>query len=312
MSFKPPDNTILKEVMVQSALNIPVNSAEISLANFKGADFKPADPVTIELGADGKTQKVFTGEVGAVEHALNSIKIIAVSGVESLTRSYCEMDFENKGTGDICKEMVANSKAAQGKIEAGITFPRYVISGGKNIWQQLKLLSHYSGTDLYTDASDKVNFTKYKKSSGATFNYGVDILEAEKEVVVPTIDGVEVYGDSPAGQGQSDEANFWFKKEELVGKAGKTSGTILRRSVFAARNKKLCETIAKNLFDTSNNTATGRVLIVNGEGVGLGQTITLKDVPVKDVNGSYKVTALKHQLNENSGFTTEILWEEKA
>jgi hypothetical protein len=311
-TFKSQDNTILKELMVNSALNIPVNSAEISIANIDGADIKLGDPVTIELGADGNTKTVFTGKVGAVAAALNLTQIVAVSGVEPLTRNYCDMTFENKSAGEIFKQMMAISNAATGKVEDGVKFSRYVITNGKNIWQHLKLLSQYSGTDLYTDAGDKVNFIKYQKSSGITFTYGETILEAEKETVAPPIDGIEVFGESPAGQGQSDEANFWFKKDEVIGRAGKTSGTVIRRSVFAARNKNLCDTIAANLFDDANIKATGRVVVLNGESIELGRTITLKNVPVKGIDGSYKVTAMKHLLNEQSGFTTEILWEEKA
>ena len=80
----------------------------------------------------------------------------------------------------------------------------------------------------------------------------------------------------------------------------------------SARNKQLCSTIAKNVLDSWSSTANGRALVLNGEDVSLGGTVSFKDVPAGGLDGSYKVTAIKHSLNEKYGLTTEINWEETA
>ncbi len=306
------DKAVLKELQVNSALKVPVNTAEILLVNYKGAAFKPTDKVAIELGLDGKNSKVFTGVVDSVEHSLNTIRIISFSAIVALTLKQSNEVFENKSTGDICKQLVSGSKLTTGKVDDGVTFPRYVLNGNRNIWQNLDQLASFSGTDLFADKDDKINFVTYKSSGAAIFNDGEQILDLEKELMEPPYDGAEVYGESPAGQGQSDEAVFWFKKEEVVGTAGKTSGTVARYVIASARNKQLCSSIAKNLLNTSSSTANGRALVLNGEKVSLGGTVNFKGVPDKGLDGFYKVVAINHQLNEKYGFTTEIMWEETA
>ena len=115
-----------------------------------------------------------------------------------------------------------------------------------------------------------------------------------------------------AGQGKGDEASYWLKKDEVVGAAGKTSSKVARYTVYAARNKQLCDAIAKNILRTVSRKATGRAVVLNGETVVLGGTVTFKGIPGKGMDGSYKVTAIKHQLSEKYGFTTELMWEETA
>ena len=42
------------------------------------------------------------------------------------------------------------------------------------------------------------------------------------------MDGVEVYGSSPAGQGQGEDASSWLTKKDVKGAAGKSTGRVHR------------------------------------------------------------------------------------
>ncbi len=308
-TFKSSD-TVVKELSVKHTLSTPVGSAELLLAPSDKTTVKVDDPVVVELGADSKTKKVFTGLVRSVGHSIEGLSVYATSSSEALTRMYVDTVFENKSCGAIAKDLIGKYEATAGTSEDGITFPRYIISSNRSVWKHIKVLARYSGFDAYTDVEDKFHFKKYAKAPGQAFNFGENVLEVEKEERKPLIDGVLVFGDSPAGQGQSDEANFWMKKTEVKGTAGKTSGAISTLSVFAARNKDLCDQVAKNIFDSSQLISTGRALLLNGESVALGQTISVKKMPNKSLDGDYKVTSIHHLLNSKAGYTTEITWEE--
>ncbi len=309
-TFKSSDKTLVKELSVHHTLSTPVSCAELLLAPSDKSAIKADDPVTIELGADSKTKKVFTGLVRFVGHSLTGISVYATSASEALTRMYVDTVFENKSCGAIAKDLIGKYEATAGTSEDGITFPRYIITSNKSVWKHIRQLAKYSGFDVYTDVEDKLHFKKYMKSPGEAFKFGENVLEIEKEEKKPTLDGVLIFGDSPAGQGQSDEANFWQKKTEVKGTAGKTSGNISNLAVFAARNKDLCDQVAKNIFDSSKIKATGRALVLNGESAALGKTISIKKMPNKALDGDYKITGIRHLLNDKTGYATEIMWEE--
>ncbi len=306
-TIKTPNGTTLKELTVHNALKTPVASASIVLTDSVSA--KHGDPVSIELGNRKQTKKVFTGVVKSIEHALESTTIYATSGMESLTRYYADTVYENKSCGAIFKDLAGKIKAKTGNASDGVTFPRYILSSTRSAMRELQVLASYSGTDIFSDENGSFHFQVYKKSPAATFSYGKDLLEVEKESVTPPLDGIVVFGESP-GTSASDEKNHWLKKEEIKGTAGKSRGIVYRYTVYAARSKDLCTTIAKNLLKATTVKAHGRALVLNGEQVSLGKTISLKGVPEKSINGNYKVTSIQHRLTMSEGFTTQINWEE--
>ncbi len=308
-TYATPNSPSLQTLTVHNALAVPVSSAEIVLAVHD--TFTPGQAVSIALGNGNNTSTVFTGMVKATEQDLHNTTVYACSTMEPLTRLYIDAVYEGQSCGAIFSEVAGLVKASTGPAEAGVTWPRYVLNSSRNAWQHLHLLASYAGADLYTDANDQLQFALYQQGTAAAFTYGQDILEAHKEAYQPGVDGVVVYGDGP-GSSTSDETNTWFKKEAIQGTAGKTSGTVQRHAVYAARSQELCTTIAKNLFTATQSTAKGRALVLNGQAAQLGKTITLKGVPATGIDGSYKITAIHHQVTQQAGYTTEIEWEATA
>lgn len=308
-TYQSPDSTLLVTVSVQHTLGVPNSTAEISVAD-PAANVKVGDAVSIKLGSEGSLSPVFKGVVQEVETHLEGVQVWAGSSAAILSRQRVDALFENESTGALIKAIVADGKATAGTAEDGLTFPRYVITREKSAWRHMRELAQYSGLDLYLDTEDKVNAKAYAESNGASFTYGENLLELEKRSLEVDVEGVVVHGDSPAGQGQSDEAVFWFKKEAVSGNAGKASGHVQCHTLMAARNQDLCKQIAQNLFDATQTQAVGRARVLGGEKVALGQTITFLQAPTSAMNGSYKVTAVLHELNPEDGFTTEITWEE--
>ncbi len=299
------DRTTLKSLQVHSTLKTPVNQAIIVLA--VNESFGTGDPVSIALGHDGKTEKVFTGEVRSVEYSLEATTVSATSTASLFTGYYLDKGYEKQSCGAIVKDLAGMVGVRTGTVAEGITFPFLTLSGAYSALHHLQTLAAYSGADLFSDPEDQLYMAPYAQKPGKIFTYGESILEVEKETLEPEVDGVVVFGEST---GKGDEGDYWFKKAEVKGTAGSTKGAVKRLAIYAARTKDLCKTLATNLYEATRIKARGRILVLNGEKATIGGTISLKGLPEKSANGSYKVTAIRHVINRDEGFTTEINWEE--
>src|SRR6202011_3309440 len=136
--------------------------------------------------------------------------------------------------------------------------------------------------------------------------FGRNILTFEGRMKDPGVDGVEVYGESPASQGQGDDANSWLSKKEVKGAEGKSSGNVLRVSDHVARTESSARAIAKNLFDAAQGDLEGTVKAIGAAKVRLGDAVKVSGMSDSSLNGTFKVTAVRHTLNVASGFTTSI------
>jgi len=159
------------------------------------------------------------------------------------------------------------------------------------------------------DAEDQAVFMKYAPKNKHALTYGVEILAYAHESRPPVVEGVEVYGSSPAGQGQGEDASPWLTKKEVKGAAGKTSGAVLRVVDAAARNQNLAGDLAKNIMGAYRVKAQGRLRVLGAPEVQLGDAVKLGKLPVAAHNGEARVTSMRHRLDARHGFITNLLWE---
>ena len=55
--------------------------------------------------------------------------------------------------------------------------------------------------------------------------------------------------------------------------------------------------------------ADGRVLVAGYPAAKLGDTVTLSDLPNKDLNAKYQIHAVTHRITKRNGFTTAISFQ---
>ncbi|MEM9337540.1 MAG: hypothetical protein AAGA66_02345 [Bacteroidota bacterium] len=304
-TYQTPGAAGLKSLNTYSTLTTPVNSAIIELTGMETTG--TGDEVKVKLGSEGKTTLVFTGVVRSVTYSLESTTVYATSASEPLTRYQVAVAYENQAAGAIVKDLADQLGLSVGKAAEGVQFPRYTLTAKQAAWHHIKTLGAYSGVDSWSDETDTLQFTPYVSKPSNPFTYGVDVLETEKEAVSVTLDGVVVFGES---DGQEEES-FWLKKATVKGTAGKTTGVVKSHAIYAARTEDLCKKIATNLLEAvTQRKSRGRTRVLNGEQVRLGATFSLKGAPENILNGNYKVVSVRHELNPEEGYTTEINWEE--
>jgi len=292
-----------------AALGIPVNTCRIVLASQSPFSLNPDDAVSVELGYDGTPTKVFTGKVATVERGIERITVNAASAFSALTAARYNCLYEKQNAGDIAGDLLGRLQVDKGAVATGEKFASFSVSGQRPVWDVLFELARRCGFDFYADVEDKAVFEQYAARKTHGLEYGVHLLDFVQDSLAPALDGVEVYGESPVGQGQGEDASSWLTKKEVKGAAGKTAGNILRLSDAAARTQDLVRAIAGNILQAHQTRRRGRLCMLGNPEVQLGDAIEVSKLPDSAQNGTYKVTGVRHRLNARVGFVTGIGWE---
>ena len=308
-SFRSGQSSALLELSTSASFDVPVNGCRLVLHPEADVKARPDDEVTVEIGYDESLSRVFTGRVASFEQGLRQIRVEALGSFTALTTARFNLLYEKQTAGDVVKDVLGKLELKKATVEDGVKFATYVLHDGPTVWDHLRGLARRCGFDFYADAEDQAVFMKYAPKKKHALTYGVEILAYAHESRPPVVEGVEVYGSSPAGQGQGEDASAWFTKKEVKGAAGKTSGAVLRVVDAAARNQNLAGDLAKNIMHGYEAEAQGRLRTLGAPEVRLGDAVKLGKLPVAAHNGEARVTSVRHRLDARHGFITNLLWE---
>lgn len=302
----------LLDLRSEAALTIPVNRCALVIAAPLEKAIAPADPVMVSLGYDDQTTPIFSGQVKTVRWSLDQVYIEAHSQFTALTQAYFNLLYEKSTAGDIVKNIAQNRlKLKTQTIENGLKFPSYALGDRYSAYDHLQQLARQCGFDLYADPADKVVFAPYKLGQAAKFTYGLDLLGYTCDRQIPAVAGVEIYGESPASQGQGEDATSWLTKNEVKGTAGKSTGTLYRQFDATARTQAAASKIAQACLDRKTPKRYGSIKGLGNAQVRMGHSVALVDLPTTDHNGTFKAIAVAHRLNQQQGFWTTVHWEEQ-
>ena len=300
--------SLLLDLRVDMAM-FKANIARIRLLAQTGPEIKRGDEVVVKLG-DRETNQVFKGEVSEITFGIRHIDVLAISRLALLANNRVNKLFEQTKAGDIINDFSAEVGLDTSQIDAGTTYASYTADAKKNQLEHSIQLARREGFDLYTDEKDALYFAKPKVGEIHLLRYGAEILDAQKLDDIPEVEGVEVYGESPASLGQGDDAYSWLTKSEVKGNAGSSSGNVRRIVDPAIRDVSSAGLAAENIYARLSQTQKGKLSILGNPNIYLGDTINVSGFPQSNYNGSFKVVRLIHRLNKKHGFTTEIFWEE--
>jgi len=303
--FSSDNSSHLLDLETRASLSVPVHCCRIVLD--ATITLKPGDEVKIELGYDNTLSRVFTGQVASFEQGIQSIKIESLGSLSALTTARFNLLYEKQTAANIVSDILKRLNVKTEQIETGLQFATYIFGDNRNVWEQLQELAQRCGFDFYANEEDKAIFKKYSPSLTHELKYGVHILEFEQTTAPPVRDGVEVYGESPVGQGQSEEASAWLTKKAVKGKAGKSAGNVLRLIDASLRNKRLAQEVAENLMNAIHK--RGKVRALGAPEIKLGDALQIAQMPISSQNGTFKVTGVRHRLNGHGGFTSEVFYE---
>lgn len=309
-TYTANDQTLLLDLRSQASLNVPVNTCQIVLGIPKNLQVSPKDPVSIEIGYDKQTTLIFTGRVTCVDWEIDRVNIEAASAFTDLTLLRLNRVYEKSHGGDIVKDILRQAKLTVGKVDNGIKFSVYTVGDRQTAWDRVHNLAQQCGFDIYANDRDRAIFSRYTAAATHTFTYGEDLLKYNSKQPQKGIEQVEIYGESPASQGQGEQAYSWLTKNEVKATAG-SGGNVLRLADPTARSQAVAQNIARGRLSHLKQKQEGQITAIGAANVKLGDAIQITKMPVSKQNGTFKVTGVKHILNRHQGFLTTINWEEK-
>ncbi|HEY9734629.1 MAG TPA: hypothetical protein V6D06_00050 [Trichocoleus sp.] len=308
-SFSADRGSPLLDLRVESSLTVPVNEAVLTLNAVEPIPLKLGDPVTVDLGYGKNLARVYSGTLSAITRGIDRVCIESHSRFRGLAQAHFNLLYEKSTAGDIVKDLAQRLKLTVGTVESGLKFPAYALGDHRSAYAEARSLADLCGFDLYANPQDQVVFAPYKSGTPQECRYGTDLLAYHRTAQPPLPDGLEVYGESPASQGQGEQAASWLTKEEVRGRAGKTAGVVVRRAEPTARSQNLADQIAKALFKAQAKQQQGWVRILGNPQVTLGGALKITQMPLTADNGTFKVTGLRHQISRRQGFCTTVNWE---
>lgn len=308
VSYTPNSDSKLIRLRVNSSTKIPVNCCSIDLTTPQDLSFTLGDTVSIELGYDQQTTKVFTGLLTHIKGRFDRLTLTAESSFKTLIQSSFNLLFEKSNASDIVQDIASNRlKLKVNKADTGLKFPVYSIGHHKTAYDHLFYLAKQCGFELYANHEDQLFFAEHKAETTHSFNYGETIISLITDSYKPSMDGIAIYGESPAGQG--DDAVSWLAKKEIKGISGKTSGVILEMADSTAKTVDLASKIASGYLSHYGTKNRGSIQVLGEPKIKLGDDLKLDKIPVKSYNGTYKITGFNHHLSQSKGFITTITWE---
>ena len=156
---------------------------------------------------------MFTGTVSRVAHSLGRMEIEGAGAFSRMAAARLNLLYEREAAGNIASDVLGKLELTKGTVESGITFPVFALHAGASAWAQLHELARRCGFDLWADVDDKAHFRPCEGGGTHALTYGTDLLAWEHAALEPAADGVLVLGESPAGQGQSDDADLVADEE---------------------------------------------------------------------------------------------------
>lgn len=299
--------SILTDLQVQAGV-YEVNNASIKMSIQDNVSVAAGDDVSIEIGVRD-TELVFSGKVREVKTGFREMEVYAESSLSNLAKIRTNKLYEQQKAGDIVRDFAGQGDLETGLIQFGLEYPAYAADEGKSLFQHLIKLAQWDGLDAYADHQDRLVFARFLGGTVHLLNYGGEIIDFKAKNHTVPVDGVEVFGESPASLGQGKEAHTWLTKKEVKGAAGSSDGNVFRVFDPALRDLSSVTLVAQNLYQQMSKTKTGDLQILGRPGVRLGDTIMLNGLPASEFNGAYRVWKIKHRLNKKTGFTTQIHWK---
>ncbi len=303
-------NTV-ETLTLEAGLGPSVDRVEARLAAVQQAPV-PAigDAGSVSLGySDAAAETVFTGQVEAVGRSIHgATHVVASNGGALLSRLRINQSYEQQKAGDIVQDLAGRAGVSAGSVEAGVTFPFYVVDDRRTAYQHIAALARKCGFSAYFTPEGELTFAPITPGQPVqSFTYGVDILALQVYEAAPGLGQVTVVGEGAAGS-QGQDAWSWLVQDPgpVTGTGGQGAPQRLVRDP-SLRSQDAAQKAAEGIASASKLLdITGVLLVPGAPRVVVGGTIEIADAPVEALNGQALVRRVRHRFSKREGFTTLV------
>ena len=294
----------LVALQVDRAKNAGADWATVTIGRAQAVPVAAGDPATVELGWDGDTTLVFTGQVEAITQEIAGTTVTAAGSQGKLMRRRPDRTFTSQSAGQVVSGLAGDAGVPTDNVDDGIDLPSYYADSARRAWEHCLGLARRCGFDCYANADGTLVFAPFTTAvADQTFRYGAEVLAASLQRWRPG-GGVIVVPESPASS-QGDDTSAWLVKDPspYQGQAGDTATLVLSDPVL--RTKDAAQSAAAGLLAfQQRQVVTGEVELMGTPGLTLGQAIALSGMPEDSWNDTYQVVAVRHVLDGRRGFRT--------
>jgi phage protein D len=294
------------QIRVELNMDIPSDICHLGLGiSSKVSEVKLSDPVSISLGYDTKT-KVFTGTVESLVPEFNArtqqLTIEGLSQMQKLQKQRLTQTYLNQNAGEIVKDICNKAALSVGKVEDGLSLPRYHISRDVPSYHYVKELAIVSGFDLYMNTSGELIFKEFKSENVHELEFGNQIIKLESLHYSPP-GAVKVYGESPSSSMGSDTSH-WLSKDKMEGTAGDGEGPVFYDA--AIRDQDTADSAARARLARARQTFWITTLAIGVPEVKIGDSVSFKGFDLDKLNSEFKIRSIEHRLLKGRGFMTRL------
>lgn len=316
-------------VRVERDMDVAADAAEARL--MERPDAAVGDAVEIDLGHDGQTERVFTGELVELAPTLSGARLRALGAMNKLLNHRQSATYEDQSAGSIVNDLVGAAGLDIGEVSDGPELPVFAVDRRCSAWAHVKSLADRLGYELYCDREGKLQFRAHGSAAdldsagglsalagaaasalgvgaaGEGYAFRKHLLRLEAARRAPALGGVTVGGESPSST-EGDATAHWLTRNDadFRGSAG-NGGPESLYGDGAARTKDLADRFAAGLLSRANRHAREITFRILGRpSLDLGQGLQVSDVPDALGNGSGYVRALRHRFDSEAGFITEV------
>jgi hypothetical protein len=274
----------------------------------RGEAVSHGDVMTVELKVGDSSAKVMTAEVQALESGFEQMRVTGRTGMQKLASMRINQVYENQNLGQIARDLAEQSGVQTGEIAQGSTYPYYVVHESKNLLRCLREMARREGMDLYFDENNRLTMKKFSKTNpDHIFRHGAELLALELRAHQAPSERVKVYGESTASS-QGSDTWYWLVRDDPPARSEAGQG---RKSLAAQdgvlRTKDAADSYAAAWLGALKDQAlSGRLKILGNPKVKLGDAFSIQDSPRPELNGLFKVVAVRHVLNKRDGFVTWV------
>jgi phage protein D len=295
----------LVALRVDRAKNAGADWATVTIGRVQAVSVSAGDPATVELGWDGDTTLVFTGQVEAVTQEITGTTVTAAGSQMTLIRARSDRTFTRQSAGQVVSALAGDAGVETGTVEDGIDLPAYHVDSARRAWEHCLGLARRCGFDCYANADGTLVFAPFTTLvADKTFRYAAEVLSASLQRWRPG-GGATVVPESPAS-GQGDDTSAWLVKDPspYQGEAGDPATLVVSDPLL--RTKEAADSAAAGLVAFwQRQVITGDVELMGDPDVTLGQAIALSGMPDDSWNDTYQVLAVRHVLDDRRGFRTQ-------
>ena len=282
--------------------------ASVFSVDVRGQKIAHGDQVTVSLSADDVSGTVVTASVQNISSSFETTVIDGQTGIRKLAATRVNRTFQNRSLQQIARDLASAAGASVGTVDNGASYPYVLVHDSTPVLWHLWNLARRQGADLWFDEQDRLMIQKFTRSKADhELQYGIHILDAQILSRRPSADLVRLTGESPSSN-QGSDSWHWIAKDlaPFRGESGKGTPALYRADA-TLRTKDAADSAAKAALESITGGARlGRLRILGNPKVHPGQAIEIKGAPQPELNGMYKVLALRHLFDKRAGFTTTI------